>query len=149
MLRHLDGKIEEQEFMRFSVACCRRIWALITDLRSRAAVEATEACLAGRLTFAAAKPILEEWDRAYWADEVHDLAGGSTNEAIESVCGIGFGHAAQVSRACFEAVGYAASQPVRLAERPQSEFTAAWQTAEKSEQKAQCDLLRQMFVYLS
>jgi hypothetical protein len=70
MLRHLDGKLDHQAFMRFSALCCRRIWPLLTDSRSQAVVEATEADLAGQLTAEAAAPILEEWDRAYRAGEV-------------------------------------------------------------------------------
>jgi hypothetical protein len=148
MLRHLDGKIDDAAFMRFSVACCRRVWPLITDSRSRAVVEATEAYLAGRLTAEAAQPTLDEWDRAAEAGEVRDLAGGWTNEAIESVCGVGLGHAAQVAKACFESAGYAASEPLRAAGAPQPEITAAWLAAERAERLAQCALLREMFVYL-
>jgi hypothetical protein len=145
ILRHLDGKIDDTAFMRFSVACCRRVWPLITDPRSRAVVEATEAFLAGRLTADAAQPVLDEWDRAYEAGEVHDLAGGSTNEAIECVCGVGYGHAAQVARACFESAGYSASELLRAAGAPQPEITAAWLAAETAERLAQCAVLREMF----
>src|SRR5436305_1926499 len=102
MLRRLDGKLDDKAFMRFSVACCRRIWPLFSDPRSREVVEATEAYLAGNLSAEVASPVIEEWARAYQAGEVSDLAGGSTHEAIESVTGIGFGHAAQVAKACFE-----------------------------------------------
>jgi hypothetical protein len=148
LLRHLDGKINDVAFMRFSVACCRRVWPLITDPRSRAVVEATEAYLAGQLTAEAAQPALAEWVRADEAGEVRDLAGGLTNEAIESVCGVGFGHAAQVAKACFESAGYAASQPLRATDAPQPEITAAWLAAERAERLAQCAILREMFLYL-
>jgi hypothetical protein len=148
MLRHLDGKLDDQAFMRFSVLCCRRIWALLTDPRSRAVVEATEAYLAGQLSAEAASSVVAEWDRAYQADEVNNLAGGSTNVAIDSVCGLGFGHAAQVAKGCFESVGYAASASLREAGAPQPEITAAWDAAELAERLAQCQLLRQLFGYL-
>jgi hypothetical protein len=147
MLRHLDGQIADEEFMRFSVACCRHIWPLITDPRSRAVVEATEAYLAGTITAEQGSRVCEEWVRAYEQDEVNDRAGGSTNEAIESVYGIGYGHAAQVSAACFESAGYAASEPLRLAGAPQAEITAAWRAAKSAERAAQCHLLRELFVY--
>jgi hypothetical protein len=65
MLRHLDGKIDDEAFMRFSVACCRRIWRLITDQRSRKVVEATEVYLAGTMSAETAGQICAEWDRAY------------------------------------------------------------------------------------
>lgn len=149
MLRHLDGKIEEEAFMRFSVACCRRVWTLLTDRRSRAVVEVTEAYLAGAMTAEAAGQVCAEWDRAYQEGEVEDLAGGSTNEAIESVYGVGYGHAAQVAKACFESAGYAASEPLRAAGAPQADITAAWEAAESAERLAQCQLLREMFGYRS
>jgi hypothetical protein len=110
-------------------------------------VETTEAYLAGQLTAEAAAPILEEWDRAYQAGEVDDLAGGSTNEAIESVGGVGFGHAAQVAKACLVSAGYAASACLREADARQPEVTAAWLAAESAERLAQCQLLRQLFGY--
>jgi hypothetical protein len=147
MLRHLDGKIKEEAFMRFSVACCRRIWPLLSDPRSRAVVEATEAYLDGQMTAEAAATVLEAWDRAYQHGEVRDLASGTTNAAIESVCGVGFGHAAQVAKACFESAGYAASEPLRAAGASQPDITAAWVAAESAERLAQCQLLRQMFGY--
>jgi hypothetical protein len=146
MLEHLEGKIDDQAFMQFSVACCRRIWPLITDPRSRAVVDAAEQYLAGTLSATAAGRICAEWDEAYRSDQsIDDLAGGVTNQAIESVYGLGEGHALQVSAACFEAAGYAASEPIRSAGASQSDVTNAWKAAERAEQLAQCDLLRQIF----
>jgi hypothetical protein len=147
MLEHLHGKVDDEAFMRFSVICCRRIWPLLSDPRSRAVVEATEAYLDRRLTVEAASSVAAEWDQAYQAGEVRDLAGGSTNEAIDAVCGLGSGNASQVAMACFESAGYAASQPLRVAGAPQIEITAAWKTADYAERRAQCDLLRQLFGY--
>jgi hypothetical protein len=147
MLRHLDGKLADEQFMRFSVACCRRIWPLLTDPRSRAVVEATEGYLVRIMPAASAGQVYAEWDRAYRAGEVDDLAGGSTNEAIESICGVGYGHAAQVAKACFESVGYAASDRLRATGAPQAEITAAWHAAEFVERAAQCQLLRELFDY--
>jgi hypothetical protein len=96
----------------------------------------------------AAQPTLDEWDRASEAGEVRDLAGGSTNEAMESVCGVGFGQVAQVAKACFESAGYAASEPLHAAGASQPKITAAWLAAERAERQAQCALLRDMFVSL-
>ncbi len=96
MLRHLDGKIDDAAFMRFSVACCRRIWPLITDPRSRPVVEATEACLAGTMSAEAVDQVYAEWDRA--RGEVEDRAGWHTDEAIEAVCGVGYGSARRRSQ---------------------------------------------------
>lgn len=148
MIGYLHRKIADEDFMRFSVACCRRIWPLITDVRSRAVVEVTEAYLNGTITAEEAGEVCAKWVEAYEKGEVHDLAGGSTNEAIESVYGLGDGHALQVSGACFESAGYAAAQPLRAAGAPQPEITAAWLAAEATERLAQCAILREMFGYL-
>ncbi len=147
MLRHLDGKIADEMFMRFSVACCRRIWPLITDSRSRAVVEATEAYLAGTTTAEQAGLVCAEWVPAREAGEVNDLANGHTDEAIESVYGVGFGHAAQVSIACSESAAEAASELLRAAGASQPEIIATWRAAQSAERLAQCQLLRQLFGY--
>jgi hypothetical protein len=150
MISYLYRKLPEEDFMRFSVACCRRIWPLITDTRSRAVVEVTERYLNRAVPAAeAAGQVCAEWVRAYEQGDIHDLAGGSTNEAIESVYGLGDGHALQVSHACFQSVGYAASEAVRKTGVSANEATAAWQHAEKAEKSAQCQLIRDLFAYRS
>lgn len=147
MLRHLDGKLDDKEFMRFSTACCRRIWPLLTDSRSRAVVEATEAYLSGKMTADVAGQVNADWDRANQAGDIQDVAGGSTNAAIESVNGVGFGHAAQVACACFEAAGYAASEPLRVAGASQTQTKLVWLAAQSAEKVEQCKLIRDLFGY--
>jgi hypothetical protein len=148
MLRYLVGEIGDAEILRFNVACCRRIWPLLTDPRSRAVVEVTEQWLAGDARAEDAGRVFDVWYRAYENGSVSDLAGGRTHEAVQNVCGAGWGDAAAVAAACFESVGYLASESLRKANAPQPQITAAWRAAADAEKAEQCRLLRDLFGYV-
>ncbi len=145
MLSYLDGKVEEAEFVRFNVACCRRIWPLITNPRSRAVVEATEQWLTGNVNAEDLQRVLDEWSRVYKNGLASDLAGGNTNGAIICVSVGWLRYATSLAHGCSESVGYAASESLRKAGAPQSEITAVRRGAADAEKAEQCRLLRGLF----
>jgi hypothetical protein len=63
MLRWLQRRASEAQFRHFGIACCRRIWHLLTDARSRGAVEAADGFLRGTIT---AKELDLACDDAEW-----------------------------------------------------------------------------------
>jgi hypothetical protein len=85
MLRHLvdayaQGQLGEQPLIRFAAACCRRVWPLITDPRSRAGVEAAELYAEGRMSLAEAQQWAEETRNALRAADNRLCAAEETED---------------------------------------------------------------------
>lgn len=49
MLAYLDGQVSRRKLQLFAVACCRSLWDLLGDERSRQLVQAVEAFADGQL----------------------------------------------------------------------------------------------------
>src|SRR5262249_16373974 len=50
MLELLHGKTSERKMHLFACACCRRIWPLLVDVRSRRVIEAAEQFIEGKVS---------------------------------------------------------------------------------------------------
>jgi hypothetical protein len=114
MLMHLEGKVSGRKLRLFGCACCRRIWHLFTDERSREVIEVAERYADG----GASDDELNAASRAAWAVSSHSLGrpAAVAEAAAEATWGHdAFGgayHASLLTYNVFYAVGEAASESI-------------------------------------
>jgi hypothetical protein len=72
MVEFLRGKASDRKLRLFAVACCRRIWHLINDQRSRIAVEIAESYVDGLATEAKVSTAREDADNVV-DEQCYDL----------------------------------------------------------------------------
>src|SRR5262245_19772655 len=65
MLRFIRTRVSPRKLRLFAVACCRRLWPMLSDLRSRGAVDTAERYADGRASDAELRTAEEEAFRAY------------------------------------------------------------------------------------
>jgi hypothetical protein len=140
MLAGLPPGVTVRKLRLFATACCRQVWDLLTDPRSRQAVEAAEAHAEGSLTAAeleaaceAADAVVNEWTRE--RDYPWAIARSEDTNPLE--------RAAKAARACaWSSAPHAARGAAFNAAA--AERAAALEPPAPGARNVQCDLLRDL-----
>jgi hypothetical protein len=144
MLAFLRDRAGDRKPRLFAAACCRRVWHLLTDARSRAAVEVQERYADGAATPAeltaaqsAALRADADADAGFDPDDARPSAAAAAKEAA-----FGPGTPRDVEAGAHDAAHFAA-EAAGLDRR--DELGGAWRVGKADEQKAQADLIRDIF----
>ena len=105
MLRFVAQTAGERRLRLFGCACCRRIWEVMQDERSRAAVESAEAHAEGEISWEQLRAVYKPAERAYY-DAYHRIAGRATNAYDSTPSALGE-RASAVEAACICAMKHA------------------------------------------
>lgn len=129
----MGGGLGDRKLRLFACACCHRIWHLLTDPRSRRAVEASEqyADEIGSLEL-----LLHTHQEAWKAQEIAERG-----EAKQAAMAAYYGSYPRMNWDTAETT----ARDAVYALRPQATPTPEERAVSNSERRAQCDLLRDIF----
>jgi hypothetical protein len=138
LLGFVLGRASERKLRLFACACCRRVWHLLADPRSRQALEVAERYADGHASavelatarLAVLTAAQRARDQAAWA--VYWTLNRVPGENVRSVCA-----------AAAEALARTAARGAKSAGASRS--ADAWHAAGKAEEFAQVRLLREVF----
>jgi hypothetical protein len=142
MLEALHGKATDRKWWLYAFACCRRVWHLLSDARSRRAVDVAESYAAGQAgtgdkgAACAAASAAVEAARAAYAD-VYEASWHPCYHACMAAM-----YAADVA---YPAALYAASHAAEAAALPRGGAAWADPAARAVAEAAHCEVLRDLF----
>jgi hypothetical protein len=149
-----SGRVSERKLRLFGVAVCRRIWPLLTDPRSRKALDLAEQWAEGRATeeglAAAHDDATAAANDGYWQARspgtyAENLATRATLAAAQAVCSVVEGSYAEVAEQAARASAHQAAAVVLFARDDEPAAERASQSAHRAQEAGQASLLRDIF----
>lgn len=139
-----SGHLRERKARLFAVACCRRIWHLLKDERSRKVIELAERQSDALFDHTALAVAYDDALAVCPDSDVDDGSRAAANAAAFSVEPHSLEAALSASTAAYVALATHTTATVP-GDNPRTETTMIWEGVVESEQAAQACLLRDIF----